>query len=154
MRNFFFNLIGDFGEDLITLVQFVFNSLISLIAFVGDTLTSFVANIFKMSLWMIDRNRVDHTEMVIDQVPINNELQILINVTRVKEDALEQKTWTKDHSLAINHLSSKLYNECNWNEKRIHEYMKAIVESIPGLSYVSGDEDGDEDDDGSFALDD
>jgi hypothetical protein len=103
-----------------------------------------------MSLWLIDRDRVDHTEMVMDQAPLNNELQILMNVTRLKEDALERKAWTNHHSLALNQLSSKLYNECNWNEQRIHEYMRAIVESIPGLSYVPGDEDDDE----SIDLDD
>lgn len=151
MKNIIYNAIGNFGEDLITGLQAIFNFIIDLIAGIANFLIISVANIFKMSLWLIDRDRVDHAEMVIDQVPINNELQILMNVTRVKEDALERKTWTNHHSLALNQLSSKLYNECNWDEKRIHEYMRAIVESIPGLSYVPGDE---EDDDESIDLDD
>lgn len=144
MRNIIYNAIGGFGEDLIAGLQVIFNFLIDLVTGIGNAIIVSIANIFKMSLWLIDRNRVDHAEMVMDQVPINNELQILMNVTRLKEDALEHKAWTSNHSLALNQLSSKLYNECNWDEKRIHEYMRAIVESIPGLSYVPGDEDEDD----------
>lgn len=150
MRNIIYNAVGDFGEDLITGLQAVFNFLIDLVTGIGNAIIISTANVFKMSLWLIDRDRVDHTEMVMDQAPLSNELQILMNVTRLKEDALERKAWTNHHSLALNQLSSKLYNECNWNEQRIHEYMRAIVESIPGLSYVPGDEDDDE----SIDLDD
>ena len=91
--------------------------------------------------------------MVIEQQYINNELDILMSVTKVKEDALFHKTWTTNHSLALNELSTKLYHECDWDKDRIHEYMRAIVESIPGLSYIAADTD-DEDDDDSIDLDD
>ena len=151
MRKIIYDTLGDFGEDLITGLQVIFNFLIDILTGVGNTIIAFVANIFKMSMWLIDKERVDHTETVIEQFPLNNELQILMNVTRLKEDALERKTWTNHHSSALNQLSSKLYNECNWDQSRIHEYMRAIVESIPGLSYVPGD---DEEDDDSIELED
>ena len=151
MRKIIYDTLGDFGEDLITGLQVIFNFLIDILTGVGNTIIASVANIFKMSMWLIDKERVDHTETVIEQFPLNNELQILMNVTRLKEDALERKTWTNHHSSTLNQLSSKLYNECNWDQNRIHEYMRAIVESIPGLSYVPGD---DEEDDDSMDLED
>jgi hypothetical protein len=151
MKNIMYDIIGDFGEELIELLELLFNSLISVVHFIANSFSSLItavgngilaaiANVFKMSLWLIDRDRVSHTELVIDQYDINTELEILMNVNRVKEDALERKTWTGNHSMALNELSSRLYNECNWDETRIHQYMRNLVEAIPGLSYVSGND--------------
>lgn len=153
MKNWLFDNISDIGENLIHGFQIIASALLSVTAFVFNNLIRITANLFKVTLWFIDGQRVDHAEHVIEQMSINNELEILMNVTRVKEDALERKAWTNNHSLALNELSSKLYNECEWDKQRIHEYMRSIVESIPGLSYVAGD-DEDEDDDESIYLDD
>lgn len=154
MKKAIYDIIGDFGEELIYTFEFVFNSLISavefmagllvsLIANVGNGIVIFIANLFKVSMWLIDRDRVAHTELVIDQQTISTELEILINVNKIKEDALQRKAWTSNHSLALNELSSELYNQCNWDEQRIHQYMRGIVETIPGLSYVSNDDSDD-----------
>jgi hypothetical protein len=153
MKNFIFNTIADMGESLIAGLQLIFNFLIDVQTKLANYLITLVANTFKMSLWLVSSDRVGHAEMVIEQQSLNNELEILMNVTKVKEDALSRKAWTSHHSLALNELSTKLYHECDWDKDRIHDYMRAIVESIPGLSYVAADED-DEDDDESINLDD
>jgi hypothetical protein len=152
MKNFIYNTIADMGESLITGLQLIFNLLIDIQTRLANYLITLVANTFKMSLWLVSSDRVGHAEMVIEQQSLNNELEILMNVTKVKEDALSRKAWTSHHSLALNELSTKLYHECDWDKDRIHDYMRAIVESIPGLSYVAADED--DEDDESIDLDD
>lgn len=152
MKNWLFDNISDTGENLIHGFQLIATGLLSLVAFVSNNLIRATANLFKITLWFIDSQRVDHAEHVVEQMSLNNELQILMNVTRVKEDALERRAWTNNHSLALNELSSKLYTECEWDKERIHDYMRSIVESIPGLSYVAGEDD--EDDEDSIYLDD
>lgn len=151
MKDFLFDLLSDIGEGIIIGTQIITAFLLSAQTKLADFFIGLMANSFKTLLWLVDQDRVNHAEHVIDQMSINNELEILMNVTKIKEDALERKAWTNHHSLALNELSSKLYNECDWQKERIHDYMRAIVESIPGLSYVAGE---DEEDDDSIDLDD
>jgi hypothetical protein len=154
MKNILFELIADMGENLIFGLQVIFTFFIDIQTNIADSLVTFVANVFKLSLWLVNRDRVGHAEMVIDQKSLNNELEILMSVTKVKEDALFNKSWTTNHSLALNELSTKLYHECEWDKDRIHDYMRAIVESIPGLSYMAADSDDEMEDDEPIDLDD
>ena len=85
--------------------------------------------------------RKNSMELQKDTRQMEDEETFLLN--KIKEDALQRKAWTSNHSLALNELSSELYNQCNWDEQRIHQYMRGIVETIPGLSYVSNDDSDD-----------
>lgn len=151
MKEIVFDYLSDLGEAIIFGIQIIAEFAISIQANLANSIIRIIANSFKSLLWLVDRGRVDHAEQVIDQMSLNNELTILMSVTKIKEDALEHRSWTNKHSIALNELSSKLYNECDWDKSKIHDYMRAIVESIPGLSYVAGD---DEDDDDPIDLDD
>jgi hypothetical protein len=106
-------------------------------------------NIFATILSWIDSERVEHAEHVAEQYPLAMELEILGAVTAVKEDALDKKKWTEQHSMALNVLGNRLFNECDWDEERIHDYMRRVVESIPGLGYAVGSQD---DDDNSISI--
>jgi hypothetical protein len=152
MKDLMFSFMNDLGGSFIAGCQIIAGFLIGIITFLSNTFIGYTLALFKILLWVIDKDRIDHAEQVAEQMSLNNELQILMNVTKVKEDALERKAWTSHHSMALNELSSKLYSECEWEKDRIHDYMRAIVESIPGLSYVAADEE-DEDDD-TIGLDD
>lgn len=104
-----------------------------------------LANSVRLLLWLIDKDRIEHAEHVLDQSLITRELEILGAITKVKEDAVGSKFWSNNHSEALNILGNRLLNECDWDEERIHDYMRRVVESIPGLGYMVG---SDEDDDG------
>ena len=106
-------------------------------------------NIFATILSWIDSERVEHAEHVAEQYPLAMELEILGAVTAIKEDALDKKKWTEQHSMALNVLGNRLFNECDWDEERIHDYMRRVVESIPGLGYAVGSQD---DDDNSISI--
>ena len=99
------------------------------------------AQIFRFILWLIDKERVDHAEQVVDQSLMSRELEILGTISQVKQSALDSKVWNENHSKALNMLGNRLFQECDWEEDRIHDYMRRVVESIPGLGYAVGSED-------------
>ncbi len=74
------------------------------------------------------------------------ELELLSSVSKLKEHALKIDEWTEEHSEALEAIANALLNECDWDEDHIHQYMKGVVEGIPGLEYLGGPDDEDEDD--------
>lgn len=154
MRETIFDAVADLGETLISALQYIFNFLIVAQASIFTYVIKIIANVFKLILFVIYPDKVRHAEQVVLQMPINNELEILVNITKVKEDALSNKMWTQNHSMALNELGSKLYHECDWDKDKVHDYMRALVESIPGLTYLDGDEDDEDDyeDDDDIAI--
>lgn len=145
MKGGAYQLLLSIFEWILNAVQVVLNFVLDLISKLFNGLYFALASLFKYVLWLIDKDRVYHAEQVMQQEDINTELQILLHTTKVKEDALGRGAWTSEHSIAINKLSQQLYDECEWSKERIHTYMRAIIESIPGLQYVAGDDDEDDD---------
>lgn len=145
MRTKLFNLIGSFGESLIEVLSAILQFFINVHTTLSDWLLRGVAHTFKFILWLIDSKRTKYTEEVILQSDISTELEILMMVSKVKEDALNIGFWLDNHSMALNELGSRLYNECEWEEEDIHRYMRMVVESIPGLTYATSDDIDDED---------
>ena len=146
MKKTLFNVAAFLGEWFIDLLENVGDLLSLGIESFFNFLVWLTANAFKAVLWIIDSDRADHAEQVADQYSMSQELEILGAVGHVKEDALERKAWTSQHSEALNILGNRLCHECDWEEERIHDYMRRVVESIPGLGYLVGSDD-DEDDD-------
>ncbi len=63
------------------------------------------------------------------------ELDLLASVTKLKEHALETGEWTESHTEAIEAIGQALFHDCDWEEEHVHQYLKEVVESIPGLEY-------------------
>lgn len=151
MRSRLFDLVAWLGQNIIEAIKGVAAGLSWLIGFSSGIIVWLTANIITFLLRLIDHKKYNHISDVIEQAPLNNELEILANVTSVKEEALKRRKWTDEHTMALNRLGARLYQECDWSEENIHAYMRQVVESIPGLSY--GAEYGDDDDDDGIDLD-
>lgn len=145
MRTKLFNLVGSFGETFIDALRAVLEFSVNVQVKIADLILKLTAHIFKFILWLIDDERINHAEEAVKQSSLSTELEILMMVSKVKEDALNVGFWRENHSMALNELGSRLYNECEWEEDEIHRYMRMIVESIPGLTYAITDDDEDED---------
>lgn len=118
---------------------------------VGQAVTGFIGGIFNTTNWVVsnltayllktlDGPRYEHAMQTLDQRSDLIELDLLMRINKVKEDALRQKAWTVMHTIAINKLGSALHTQCGWEPARIHGYMKPVIESIPGMVYMGGDE--------------
>lgn len=139
MRNYLFQALAISGDSIINSLLFVSEILCSFITGIFRVIIFVVANISKFCLYIVDKNRLETIQASNDQSEILTEFQVLAMVEKVKQDAIAND-WTNQHSMAIQQLSARLYHECEWPLHKIHSYMKSIVESIPGLSYISGDE--------------
>jgi hypothetical protein len=145
MKRVLFDALAFLGEAIIDLLENVGDLLSLGIESLFGFFVWLAANAFKAILWVVDSDRLDHAEQVADQYSMNQELEILGAISHVKEDALQKKAWTSQHSEAINILGNKLCHECDWEEERIHDYMRRVIESIPGLGYLVGSEEDDDD---------
>lgn len=150
MRDNLFDAVAWLGNLLIEATRSTFQFFAFCCGVAAGAVTWIIANITRIILTIIDSEKMNHAASVVEQAPINNELEILANVTKIKEEALERRRWTDDHTIALNQMGYRLYHECDWSEASIHAYMKDIVESIPGLTYSgrSISDDDDDDDDG------
>lgn len=146
MKSLLFPITAVLGDKFVNLLNFFFTSIINFQNRIYGAIIFCSAHAIKFILYLIDKDRLKYAEEVHRQSTISTEFKILANVLKVKEDALSKKVWTQNHAIALNNLATKLYHECDWQEDQIHGYMKEIVESIPGLIYVTSDED-DEDED-------
>ncbi len=146
MRRALFSVVAYVGKAIIWFINESSDLLCYGISSISGFLSWVTANIFRFVLWILDKERVDHAEQVVDQYMINRELEILGAVSEVKQNALNAKFWSEKHSKALNILGNRLLNECEWDEERIHDYMRRVVESIPGLGYAVGSDDDDEED--------
>lgn len=145
MRKAIFSLVAFTGDKIIKFIGWSGRSVAYCIGLVTGGVTFVVANIFQFTLSIIDKKRLEYTTQIIEQEPISSELEILATITKIKEEALDSRRWTDNHTEALNVLAYRLHNECDWSENNIHVYMKNIVESIPGLSYgipSNSDDDG------------
>ena len=145
MKAALFDALAFLGEAIIDLLENVGDLLSLGVESFFRFLIWIAANTFKVILWVVDSDRLNHAEQVADQYSMNQELEILGAISHVKEDALHKKTWTGQHSQALNILGNRLSQECDWEEERIHDYMRRVVESIPGLGYLVGSEEDDDD---------
>jgi len=144
MKEVLFNITAQLGKWIIIGIHELGQLIIFGVEAVSNFFVWVFGNIFAAVLSLIDRERVEHAEHVAEQQPLAMELEILGAVTHVKEDAIEKKKWTEQHSIALNILGNRLLNECDWEEQRIHDYMRRVVESIPGLGYLVGSDDDDD----------
>lgn len=147
MRSGLFDAVAWFGNLLIEANKAIFQGIAFACGFTSGLVTWCIANVTRILLTIIDAKQIEHATRVVEQAPINNELEILANVSKIKEEALERRRWTDDHTIALNQMGYRLYHECEWSEASIHAYMRDVVESIPGLSY-SGSSIEDDDEDG------
>lgn len=116
------------------------NAIVAVIAFIFNA----ISEVFRVSgKWLmnrIDSERLKYIETTKDQYSELTELNLLMQVNHVKEDALRSRVWTVMHTIAMNKIGTALHNDCGWEPARIHCYLKQVIESIPGMVYSAGDE--------------
>lgn len=151
MRKFFFEIVSVSTYGLITLSDHFHDFVVGLISFTNQSIKWIVAHFGGNAMKIIDPKSYEEIQQRLEARDSQIELELLNNVSLLKEDALEKGEWSEQHTEALQAIGNALVGQCNWQEHHVHQYMKGVVESIPGLAY-STDDSEDEDDDEPLDL--
>ena len=130
MRKLLFNLVSAASAGLIFTIQGVGGFLITMTGKIGQFL-----------LRLIDGDRLQWYESLLDASEAPNELEqqnleltLLQSAQKVRDHAKENE-WTEQHTDAMSAVGDALIAEFGWEEESVHQYLKELVESIDGLQY-------------------
>lgn len=140
MKGFLFKTTSVFFSAVITAVTRAGNAVNYFIAFLFNSVNHIVSIVGSFLLKFIDPKRFEYNQRFGEQIPELIELNLLIAANRVKENAVKNKLWTSNDTMMINQIGATLLSRCGWEKARVHGYLKQVVESIPNMVYVSGDD--------------
>jgi len=135
MRYVLFKAIGSASASIVQINLAIGNAVTSSIAWCFNQFNTVIAAVARYLMRWLDEERFDYYTSVLSQQSELGELQLLMAARKIKEDALKGRVWTTMHTIAINKIAGALHYECGWEPPRVHQYLKEIVESIPGMVY-------------------
>jgi hypothetical protein len=147
MKQFFFDFIGRVGQIFLVTTAFLSQASLKLVNGIWGAVWASQVFVIKTLLRLAHREQFELSEAGTTQHQILSELRYLGLILKVKNDALEAKMWTDNHSLALSEAANSLLVECDWTPERVHAYVRGVVESI-GLIYATGDDYEEDEDDG------
>lgn len=140
MKLFLFKTIAFVAGSLASINIAIGNSLANGIAFVFNSINRVIQSTAASLMTLVDKERFEHASTALGQLSELRELDLLMAATRVKDDAMKNKAWTIGHTVAMNQIGNALYAQCRWEPARIHQYLKDVIESVPGMVYMGGDD--------------
>jgi len=140
VKSFLFRIVAIISASLIAANLAIGNAISELVANIFNGINSAIKFLSERLMIAIDSDRYNHASLAINQSGELMELKLLAAANRVKEDAVKTRVWTINHTIAINKIANALFFSCRWEKERIHGYFKPLVESIPGMSYMPGDD--------------
>ena len=121
-------------DALFSLVTYLHSIVIFAVKDVANMLIAIVINGSTMLLKIIDSERMEHAEEAVDQEESITELKILQDISSVRDDAIQCNEWNEDHEEHLSFLASLLYNQHDWDEDQISDYIKTVVATGPAMS--------------------
>lgn len=140
MKPFLFKTIAFIAGSLASINITIGNNIAKGIVFVFNGINRIIQSIGATLMRLIDKERFEHASTTLGQLSELRELDLLIAATRVKDDAIKGKAWTIGHTVAMNRIGNALYAQCRWEPARVHQYLKDVIESVPGMVYMGGDD--------------
>lgn len=140
MKLFLFKAIAFAAGSLASINMKIGNSIAKSIVFFFNGVNWIIQSIGAQLMTIVDKDRFEHAKTALAQLPELKELDLLMAASKVKDDAIKNRTWTVNHTIAMNQISNALYAQCRWEPARIHQYLKQVVESVPGMVYMGGDD--------------
>ena len=83
------------------------------------------------TLYYIDKDRFEHNETVNEQYEELSELNILIGIKEVRDDAIKTGHWNGDHEQQLNLLGNVLANTFDWEIDQVESYLMKVIETGP-----------------------
>ena len=140
MKPILFKTIGSVSASLVQLNLAIGNALASCVAWAFNSVNNGIRWVAQTLMKAIDEERYNYFSSLVSQQNELGELQLMMAANQVKEDALKGRAWTMMHTIAINRIAGALHGSYGWEPPRIHQYLRDVVESIPGMVYSAGDD--------------
>jgi len=120
-------------DALFSLVTYLHSIVIFAVKDVANMLIAIVINGSTMLLKIIDPERMEHAEEAVDQEESITELKILQDISLVRDEAIRCNEWNEDHEEHLSFLASLLYNQHDWDEDQISDYIRTVVATGPAM---------------------
>jgi len=144
MKQVTYTIIEGFSITMITVAQWLFTKSLQVQTAIYSFFIHVCSKVIQLTLILVDKDRYNHAVITQEQSIAINELSVLFEVDTIKKDVLTRGTWTDEDTMSLMNCEQRLASECNWSNKRIETYFKAVIEEIPGVMYAgSGMEDDD-----------
>jgi len=144
MKQVTYTIIESFSITMITVAQWLFTKSLQVQTAIYSFFIHVCSKVIQLTLILVDKDRYNHAVITQEQSIAINELSVLFEVDTIKKDVLTRGTWTDEDTMSLMNCEQRLASECNWSNKRIETYFKAVIEEIPGVMYAgSGMEDDD-----------
>ncbi len=144
MKQLTYSIIENISIFVVTATQWLFTKSLQFQTAIYHFAISLVGKIIGFTLCLIDNDRYNHAVITHEQSLAINELSVLFEVDGIKKDVLTRGTWTEEDTLMLMDCEQRLSSECNWSNKRIETYFKAVIEEIPGVMYAGSGIDDDD----------
>lgn len=145
MNKILFDFVVWLSYGFIWLLENGFVVFVKILGFIVAVLKTAVARLSIYLMQLIDETRLqemqEEQEAQEELSKQSTELTLLQSASSVKENALKAGEWTEGHTQALQGIGNALVEECDWDEQHVYQYLKEIVESIPGLQFGVEDDD-------------
>lgn len=135
MKSFFFNSVSVVCYSIANIIDFLFEIICNVLDFASKVLKFVLFSSGRLLMRLIDNEKYKEIEEQIQLKKQSSELKLLDAISKLKNNAIEIGDWTEKHSETLENLANALHEECGWKENDIHNYLRNIVESVPGLQY-------------------
>lgn len=88
-----------------------------------------------VALKIVDKEKLDEIKAQADLSKQQAELELMSSASKLRDHAVETGEWGAEHTFAINAIGEALINACDWEEDAVHNYLRGVVEAVPGLQY-------------------
>ncbi len=122
MKNFFFTSIVSLHDFVVISVKNICLLIVQIFSF----------SVNKM-LHLVDKDRLQHNETVNEQYEELCELNVLIGIKEIRDDAMKNGRWNGDHEQQLNVLGNVLANTFDWEIDQVENYLIEIIETGPGV---------------------
>lgn len=116
---------------LFSSVSYLNSLILEAIRTVSDTAVNITLGSTAMLLKIIDRDRMVYAESAAQQHEEINELQILANISEIRNDAVMNGEWNEEHEHKLNFFGNLLCNQYNWEVNQVERYLHEVIATGP-----------------------
>lgn len=85
-------------------------------------------------LTLIDKERMRHAQVISEQEEEISELNVLLGINEIRNDALKSGKWNEDHEDSLNLLGNVLANEHDWEVENVERYLHEVIATGPAIN--------------------